>query len=521
LSLTQQQQQQQQQNPHYPKIINVATNPETQETYVKAFLINDDINQNFWKVPNEALKKYASSFIGRPLIKHASGDHPPYSQEGVSESSPTYVEDILRHDLQYKIGEIVDVKYEPFSEDKNKQAWFAYIRMNTGPEIDNIKQGASSFYVSPQIFDLNPPKAGEATTDFIPLHLAVVNEPAYGDIARIKGVCNGEGKPCINALKKAATELISQIEKQRSYIDSSYVEKSGNKNINLANNQQSNQQLDHGYPLQELANTVDQTNNTFTQPQQQQNPVPQPQQQNTTTATQNTKRLQQQEVDANGNVMTKTEEFKPSKKQSQPQAQQVLQNPTTNIAPVNPENVSNLPQEIVNTTTPVDVQTPQLPLEVIEKLKEFDKLKERVDNIDKFKQTQEEKAVLEASEQQRQAIDAAFTELFPDETQRSQVTDFFVKLNIQDADLQTLLDFVTKGVFKTGQDANQPTQPAQTPGATTSPAGNFGKKKVKGAAVVLTANSNNNTSSYLNTGVSYSSKFQNGFLGDINLDNLL
>ena len=484
-------------DPHFPKIINISTDPTTKETYVKAFLINDEINKNFWKVPNDVLKKYASSFIGRPLIKHASGDHPPYSKEGIDEGSPTFVQDIMRHDLNYKIGEIVDVKYEQFSDNPDKEAWFAYIRMNNSPEIDNIKSGAASFYVSPQIFDLNPPVAGEPTKDFIPLHLAIVNEPAYGDIARIKGVCNGEGKPCINALKKAATELINQIEKQRNYIDSSLVEKTVNKPINLVNNNNNaqQQQLDPNYPvINQLANSVE---------QQQQVTQSQPPQ-----TTQ--KKQLQQEIDSNGNVITKTEEIKsPAKKQQQVTTPEINNN--TSI-PQQQQNTT-LPQEVVNTTAPVNVETPQIPQELVEKLKEFDKLKERLDSIESFKKTSEEKALLEASEQQRQTIDAAFGELFPDQAQRSQVVDFFVQLNIPDDALNTLLDFVTKGVFKTGADASQNTQQAGT-----TPT----KKKVKGAAVVLTAaNNNNGNSSYLNNGVSYSSKFQNGFLGDVNIDNLL
>ena len=116
----------------FPKIIDVSTDNETNDTYLKAFLIDDSINANFWHIPNEYMKKYANAFIGRPLIRHPSGSHPDYIKEGAILSSENFIQDIFNIQDKYKIGEIVDVNYENRKGRKDK-AWYATIRM-TNPE---------------------------------------------------------------------------------------------------------------------------------------------------------------------------------------------------------------------------------------------------------------------------------------------------------------------------------------------------------------------------------------------------
>lgn len=220
------------QQPDFPKIVNVSQDPNNPgEVYLKAFLIDDSINKNFWHVPEKALKKYANSFIGRPLIKHPNGDHPDYIKEGVVDHSPTFVQDILKHQEQYSIGNIVDVQLEQNKDNPDKQAYYAYIKIHNPDYINTVKSGASSLFVSPQIYDIDQKPVGESTTNFIPLHLAVVNEPAYGSYAKIRGVCNGDGKPCMNALKKAAVDILSYVEK-----NSSYEKNLSNSNHSMPNN---------------------------------------------------------------------------------------------------------------------------------------------------------------------------------------------------------------------------------------------------------------------------------------------
>src|SRR5207344_2409796 len=281
----------------YPQIVDVSTSPCGQETYIKCFLMDDTVNKNYWHIPTNVMKKYASSFIGRPFIYHPSGSHPDYLKEGAkhSEDQSTFIADILDIQDRYKIGDIIDVTYEPIKETPDKKAWFSTIKITNKEILSNILSGSVSRYVSPQVYDVNGSGPNEQTTEFIPLDLAIVNEPAYGNKARIKAQCNGTGPSCLTALKSAALNFATALD------NSSFLK-------NLSNN----------------------TNNTLTNPinqldpnQQYNQPIvansgynPYNQQAVTTTAgqfvDQNGQLISQknitQEVDANGNLITRTED---------------------------------------------------------------------------------------------------------------------------------------------------------------------------------------------------------------------
>lgn len=519
----------------YPQTVSCDTCPVSKETWLKAFLIDDSINRNFWHIPENALKKYIDGFKGRPLISHPSGDHPDYLAEGLKEASPTFIQDILKHQEQYKIGDIVDVKYEAFKDNPDKQAYFAYIRLTDPNYLQSVKQGASSFYVSPQIFDLDQKPPGEATVNFLPLHLAVVKEPAYGNIARVKASCNGESQSCINALKKASHD-------ENSYFVSSAANNQTYRN--LSSNQQS-PQLDPNYPgLTNLAKILETAgidlNQTFTY-----NSSTGGYQPTTTSKTTKTKK-----VDQEGNLITETQDFRPGKQQAPLQQQQQEQqyqqtagistNPTTiptnqlqqpntnNIDKTGLESQPNTTSTLQNTNN----STPQVPEEILQKLKEFESMKSEFEEIKKFKQTQEEKQLLAASEAQRQVIDNAFMPLFPDDGERQQVTDFFVSLNVSDQQLQQLLEFVTKGTLNTDNSAAQTQGKQQAPPKDNAPPvkgaeienvipviAHTRRKGVKGASLIMS--SSNPALEYDEYGNKTTSTFSKGFLGDINWENLL
>src|SRR5215218_9456167 len=181
----------------FPQIIDVSDTRYTDgienDTYIKAFLMDETTNANFWHVPKQAIEKYVKSFIGKPIISHPSGKHPDYIKEGAVFSSPDFKKQLFHIQERYKIGEIVDVNYEARKDDPSKFAWFAVGRMTNPDYTKKLKSGSISNFVSPQVFDNSEADPGEATTDFTALHLAIVNEPAYGDRALIRAVCNGKG----------------------------------------------------------------------------------------------------------------------------------------------------------------------------------------------------------------------------------------------------------------------------------------------------------------------------------------
>lgn len=529
--MSHQQLQQQQTTTDYPRLLSCDTCPNTKETWLKAFLIDDSINQNFWHIPDNALKRYVDGFKGRPLILHPSGDHPDYIAEGVKEASPSFVQDILRHQERYKIGDIVDVQYESFKENPDKKAYFAYIRLTNPQYLDQVKQGASSMYVSPQIFDLDQRPPGEPTTNFLPLHLAIVREPAYGSIAKIRASCNGEVSGCINALKKASQE-------------NSYFVNSLANSQTLNNLSATQQQLDPNYPgLTNLAKILETAgidlNQAFTY-----NPNNggfQPVTQSKTTKTRKT--------DQQGNLITETQDIKPAvvkqQQQDQQQQQQLDQpnnnnntSPTITTTPLTQTGTGTQPGSQVITTQPQPQQlnstSSPLPEDVIQRLKELDTLKANFEEFKKFKQTQEEKQILAASEAQRQTIDQALTPLFPDDGERQQVTDFFVSLNINDQQLQQLLEFLTTGVLNTdkaaaaapknpppatggGNNRQQPVKGADIEQVIPVVA-HTRRRGVKGASLVM---GNAPLSDYDEFGNKVSTTFSKGILGDINWENLL
>ena len=533
----------------YPQLVSCDTCPNTDETYIKAFLINNEINRNFWKIPQDALKRYVDGFKGRPLVKHPSGDHPDYIKEaGLDERSPTFIKDMLRYQNDYKIGDIVDVQYESLKEDPNRHAYFAYIRLTDPGYLESVKGGSVSSYVSPLIFDLDFKKRGEPTTNFMPLHLAIVNEPAYGNIARIRASCNGDGQPCIDALKKASIDTQQQQEEVVEDENSYFVKSAATNQIyNMPTvQQQFNKQIDPNYPgltnlKQVLENSGIDPNQLFTYDSATGGYQP------ITTS----KTVKVKKTDAQGNLITETQDFRAGKQQQpvqqyqQPQQQQQEQENLQNSNLTNPLNtqeqqglkvntalnqqpVSTIDQQSPNTNNSVST-APQLPAEVLQRLKEFDIMKSEFDEIKKFKQTAEERQMLEASEAQRQTIDSAFMPLFPDEGERQQVTDFFVSLNIEDSKLQDLLNFVINGTLNVSD--NPPQQKTANPATPKGkvppqlqkagieeviPVQAYTRRKggVKGASLVMS--STNPSLLYNENGAIHnSSKFSKGILGDI------
>ena len=463
----------------YPRIVDVSTNPTTDETYIKAFLMDDTVNKNYWHIPTNVMKKYASSFIGRPFIYHPSGNHPDYFKEGAKHDSDqsAFISDILDIQDRYRIGDIIDVTYEPIKEQPDKKAWFSTIKITNKDVLSQIKSGAVSMYVSPQVYDLKGSAPNEKTTEFIPLHLAIVNEPAYGDKARIKAQCNGSGVTCINALKSAAFNFANALD------NSSFLKNLGNNtNSNLTNptyqpidpNQQFQQPIvaNQGYNPYQVTNVgnagqfVDQNGQLISQ------------------------KTQTQEVDANGNLITRTEDKKPKAKQQPQQGQNIiadpnqqatqnLQNPPSPSPPIVPQTQGATQQPAITSVTPDVPATPQLPAEFVEMMRNMQAtlsgVTERLNNVENFKKSAEDEKVKAASEAQRKIIESVFTpEVIADENARQQIIEKFVSLPLSDEDLKMILDMITSGTFNN----SAPPKKAPPANATAQPPG-----AIKGASV--------------------------------------
>lgn len=175
-------------------------------------------------------------------------------------------------------------------------------------------------------------------------------------------------------------------------------------------------------------------------------------------------RTQIQQVDQNGNLVTRTEDRKPSKTTKQPASQIIATPESTQVnAPVNPQipnqqlapSATQVPQnpDVVINPAPQAQNTPlQFPTEILETFKglqaSIQGMQDRLNNIENFKKSAEDEKIKAASEAQRKMIEAVFTpEIVADDNARQQVIDKFVGLPLSDEDLQWILNLVTTGQF--------------------------------------------------------------------------
>lgn len=503
----------------FPKIIDLKEGA-NHEVYAKAFLIDERVNKNAWNVPNESMEKYSTGFIHRPLIMYPTFNHPDYLREGVVNDSKSFVDDILKVQNNYKVGEIIDVKYEPRSESPNKKAWYAYVRLTDKDFISKLKSGDVPFYVSPQVYDTNEnPLYTDETgvegtvSDFIPLHLAIVKEPAYGNVARIKGVCDGKGPVCINALKSAAETVIDHIDRFKDNKDnSSFFENLGSKDYKLTNklydenqqNQQAGNNSGGNFNYQPSnSNSSNDQPNSNTAFNTSSNPV----------ATRTTIETETED----GKKITRSEDQRISKKSTNP-------SPEINQSPSTPTPNPNTAQTggMANPTDPqIDVnvngnpsQAIQLPKEVLDALavvKQFQQDKENTDkelaDLKQFKSNYEQERTKRAAEEQRGVIEGYFTEaVIADPTAREEMINFFSALNLTNDQLTKVLDLIVSGGFQSAsvdKDGKKITK----------------KHSVKSAGVEIDAGAIMN-SVYNQRGYKPNSVFSEGLFGDINLENL-
>lgn len=189
--------------------------------FVKAFLIDDSLNINRWRVSKESIDKNINSFIGKPLIlylnAHKEFDHPAPAQ-GQFET--------LNHWLSYqetfRIGSIIDIVTKPHPSIPNARTYHAIIEVTHPDAKTSLRDNKVPVYVSPAIAEFVHPKAGgdnkapqaaaivdpesggALVNEWTGVHLAIVNEPAFGvKKATISASCGGSEESCLLQLRQA------------------------------------------------------------------------------------------------------------------------------------------------------------------------------------------------------------------------------------------------------------------------------------------------------------------------------
>jgi hypothetical protein len=176
--------------------------------YVKAFLLDDSLNINKWRVTRESIDKNINSFIGKPLVLTEEFDHP-----SPGDGQPESLNHWLAYQESYRVGSIIDITTKP-NPVNNSTIYYAIIEV-TDPDLkQSLRDNTVPLYVSPALAELVPnsiaasrqiPSAGgDIIANWTGVHLAIVSEPAFGvKKAIINEQCGGDQKACLLQLRKA------------------------------------------------------------------------------------------------------------------------------------------------------------------------------------------------------------------------------------------------------------------------------------------------------------------------------
>jgi hypothetical protein len=203
----------------------VFTNPETNKTYFKAFLLNGFFNKRKFKIGNrKALHTDIDGFENMPvtLVEEGfrKGNHPSPKDANIFEANYsnkyTYVTEAVNYYRKFEVAKIVKI-YKPdlnlltasgleerlSSIDPNN--YYALCETTNQKMITMLNEADTlnkKIYVSPAMFSwdwVKDPETGEVSVNsFVPTHLAIVDKPAYDpEVAYIrKQICKKDGMTC-------------------------------------------------------------------------------------------------------------------------------------------------------------------------------------------------------------------------------------------------------------------------------------------------------------------------------------
>ncbi len=153
-------------------------------TILKTFFINDKVNVNDWQATWEGLKIDAEELPGTPLVLQEDLEHPKFSVQEMFDRGTIFDYDI---------------------DEENHQI-IVYVRITDLTIVERIKSGELE-YVSPAVIPrgsetMHKESGVDVLDRTLPLHLAIVGDPAYGkDAAKMTHLCSGDGEECYHRLK--------------------------------------------------------------------------------------------------------------------------------------------------------------------------------------------------------------------------------------------------------------------------------------------------------------------------------
>lgn len=187
--------------------------------FLKVFLVDDSINAAKWRIKTESIPKHIEKFVGRPFILTKEHYHPLEFDSVPIDYNDTQgtVNRLLAAQAPYEIGTIrkVERSINP-AQAAFGATWNAYVEITDPIAVQAFKSGYTPRYVSASVFRLNQHESPLETTDYEPLHLAAVDNPAYGiHKAGVKGTCSGNLNKCSKQLAQASLTLTELTPEQK------------------------------------------------------------------------------------------------------------------------------------------------------------------------------------------------------------------------------------------------------------------------------------------------------------------
>ena len=162
--------------------------------FIKIFFINTDVNLRYWQVTWESIVADMPDVLGVPIVMQSDLEHPTFAVQNL-----------------FARGYIVDYAVN----EKKKEATVTARILD--PNTIRLIQSGKIKYCSPSVVARGNlhmrrlPSGVDLIDRFIPLHLALVANPAYGATAKLHGTCTGTGQHCTAKLKQLTASAAGKL----------------------------------------------------------------------------------------------------------------------------------------------------------------------------------------------------------------------------------------------------------------------------------------------------------------------
>ena len=166
--------------------------------FAKIFLMNDQRNKNEWRATWESIKENAEDFIGKPGIEYTKCVDGKCDLDHTD--ATTYAQNLTVQET-FRVSAIVDIIL-----DENTHTAYAIHEINDDAFAEKLQKQEVK-YVSPSIwpkqgqYEIIGKKANGALVidvfSWYALHSAYVNNPAFGDDAKVVAQCSDHGEACM------------------------------------------------------------------------------------------------------------------------------------------------------------------------------------------------------------------------------------------------------------------------------------------------------------------------------------